>query len=932
MIIISLSFVSANWFTDFFDKLSGKEVSLSPGTTIFEGLPDGFQPVVGYWHPFPAGSVGKIILWDVNGQAYFSSDGLKFVKWSDAEKVASGLPSDFKPRVGFYHAFGDGNGRIILSDGNGMVYVYNPNTKKFEPFTNEMMVAVGLPSDFVLQKGIFHKFNGGKIIFWGQTSGTYKEYSAGSDLKFSQSSLLEMPNLPLAVVNYVIGEVESTNLWSSQGYYRYDSSTGKFSGAVRPRLSDGTIIPNTPNIAYFDKIRKKVILWFNDKVYESGDGRIYYKVNVGISTSQCSSDSDCPSTSRNYCSGDSSCTSTTTYICQNGQCIANSGGAGCNLCPNGCSNGDCIVGGLTEVDGCGYLNNEIRINITNLQSQGKIVVVKEGEVFYKGNYVVIPGYLLRVQTVINSSYPQGEGDKVELKDVLTNEVYTTASTSIEGLTTISIGGMEYGLTYSGPSFNMDAIKVTLNFPQTTGSDVMTFYCPIIIIEPSNVCPDLIKKVAQPASFFDYNIVYNLGWNSSERSSVWINGKDYPTTHYYASWHTYYDNVNYNIDYNLNVFDNQDLNLSSWIDSTISGRICQPRTYWSSDNKENKVYICNWDVFYGNQDLDQYNYKTREVIWIKDNIAVVVYVSSGKKLSDEELLKLSQYKLNDFINALQNNDANSVNWEDFEIPYPLSRQIEVSLSQCSSEISLETCEPYYQCKTEPIICPPHGRQTTTCIDNSDCNSPDVTRESYCSPGICAGCLVPRWADYKFSDNVCIPYGTRFIYEESDKNRLYEINNVDDFILDVLSDNEARFTLIGKEKNITYNLFLGDRITIVNPDSEGLEIPVRIDGINFLALNSEENYVDMTFLRDINSYCNYDGNINEQKIKDYDGSVAKCQNNYECESNFCSSGECLPIKEEINKVNAFQRYAISLLCLIAHPISQEQREQCINNFLG
>ena len=303
------------------------------------------------------------------------------------------------------------------------------------------------------------------------------------------------------------------------------------------------------------------------------------------------------------------------------------------------------------------------------------------------------------------------------------------------------------------------------------------------------CQDLISKVKNPSDFTDYDIEYRLSWNNTWESSWWVNGKEESMDEYSASWYTYYEDKWNNINYNIIVFDNRDINLESWLKDRTSYDVCKAATYWSADNKENKVYVCNWDVLRNEQNLDNYQYKSRQVLWTKDNVIVQIYTYSGKSLSDEEVIKIGQKRINQFLNDLQDNRYKYVDWENFNIDWPLSRQIEVSLAKCPSEISLETCEACWECKIEPVVCPPHGEQKRICREYC-CDLPKREEIQYCSPGICSGCYVPRWS--RSRDNICIPYGTRLIFEEGDDFRVYEYemnSEVDEFRTTINNDRTA-----------------------------------------------------------------------------------------------------------------------------------------------
>ncbi|MBS3073102.1 hypothetical protein J4477_04670, partial [Candidatus Pacearchaeota archaeon] len=93
-----------------------------------------------------------------------------------------------------------------------------------------------------------------------------------------------------------------------------------------------------------------------------------------------------------------------------------------------------------------------------------------------------------------------------------------------------------------------------------------------------------------------------------------------------------------------------------------------------------------------------------------------------------------------------------------------------------------------------------------------------------------------------------------------------------------------------------------------------------------------YTIRQVVNDVPSYCDIDGQIKEQKVNVQGQEWPKCQNNYECESNACSSGECLPVSQAIKEAGRIKALFFELICRIANPISKEEREQCVANFLG
>lgn len=84
--------------------------------------------------------------------------------------------------------------------------------------------------------------------------------------------------------------------------------------------------------------------------------------------------------------------------------------------------------------------------------------------------------------------------------------------------------------------------------------------------------------------------------------------------------------------------------------------------------------------------------------------------------------------------------------------------------------------------------------------------------------------------------------------------------------------------------------------------------------------------------LNMYCDIDGKLKEQKTTDSRGNWATCQNNYECESNLCSSGECVEIQKMLSDVSRFKSLGIRVFCKLAHLLNEENYNSCIYDFLG
>ena len=281
-ISISINFISASAVGDFFNGFKGKSKLLSsPEQIYFTGLPDNFRIILGLYHPFDN---GRVILCGPYGKCYISKDGLNFQEFTEEEMTAVDLPQNFEPRVGFYHPFGGDGGRIVLSNGNGVTYVYNPSVNRFEPFTSEMKTAVNLPSNFVPKAGYWHNLSGdgGRIVFFGNS----KVYVARSDSIFVgyNPADFDLPSneMPYAAYYYEFADgKKGVELWyeinGEAKLYKYDRVTGKFV-LINFNGLPSDFIPIT---GYFDKINNKIIVFGNDKAFYSDDGINFVPVIMG---------------------------------------------------------------------------------------------------------------------------------------------------------------------------------------------------------------------------------------------------------------------------------------------------------------------------------------------------------------------------------------------------------------------------------------------------------------------------------------------------------------------------------------------------------------------------------------------------------------------------------------------------------------------------
>jgi hypothetical protein len=409
------------------------------------------------------------------------------------------------------------------------------------------------------------------------------------------------------------------------------------------------------------------------------------------------------------------------------------------------------------------------------------------------------------------------------------------------------------------------------------------YVSEIIPTENETCSGLIDKVKNPISFTAQDRTFNAGWSDSQRTTVWIDGNNYPADYYYAYWYSYASGEKYySLSYSLNVLDDKSVDLDAWIEERTRYEVCAPQDYWIND-KPQRVYICNWDVLNQEQNVGSSSeYTSKQILWTNDNVLVNVNLWEEKQLTDEEIQEIAQESINNFLDDLRNNQYEYISWENFDLGYVIQSVINSDLQKCPSEINASACTPSWECKVEPVICPPHGYQTKICVDYR-CGTPDVTTTQSCTPGICAGCMNPRWVGG--DDNICIPYGTRFSNEEFGWSHQI-IEGYDEYknsLLEISNENSAILTTYGKYENYTNYLHKGSIVYIYYPNWQE-STKVKVENI-VPATGDSVGYVEVSDAYEYNAFCNYNGQVQYQK---YSGSY--CQNDYECMSGVCSNQKC------------------------------------------
>jgi hypothetical protein len=505
--------------------------------------------------------------------------------------------------------------------------------------------------------------------------------------------------------------------------------------------------------------------------------------------------------------------------------------------------------------------------------------------------------------------------------------------------------------------------------KTTDSSYIEFNY-VLNTLPTQTCQAFIDKIKSPADFKDYSgqLWINRGsWNYTGR--YWVNNVDEPYNQYSSYW--YGDNLQ---DYRsfsaeVLVFDNKNVDLSTTITWQSTDYICK------ADNVANQnIYVCNWDIRNNRQSTDSYQYKSRQVYWYNDNVLVQLYFNFGKSLTDAEITALLQKRVGDLINTLQDNQYKYVDWDNFQIDSPSYNALYEFLKECNSDLIINYSNVLsWNCKKEPALCPPHGEQKQICQAWNPQTGNYETQESIssCNPGICSGCMIPKWFGNNW-DSKCIPYGFRFeqdsgkfnlieenwtsggYSEDSGKISLEDIKGDEDEVFVQIYPNNTLSIRVLEWGNATHLLAIGDKLDILKlvnlslyHDKDIIQYSFQIDSIYYDSQDYLKSYFSYTLIMEsplktynytyqkpilFNMYCDIDGRVKQQKTKDWNGEWAKCQNNYECSSNLCSDGECIELKDIAASANVFKVTFVRVICKLANLFDQEDYAQCIYNYLG
>lgn len=455
-----------------------------------------------------------------------------------------------------------------------------------------------------------------------------------------------------------------------------------------------------------------------------------------------------------------------------------------------------------------------------------------------------------------------------------------------------------------------------------------------------VCPDLIEKIKYPKDIVRNGVGYRLSDNFTKLGGTYyIKGQEYVYDAYSAGWTSQLNNKYNSINYEIVSF-NDSVNAQEILaDNLVSNEICTLR-YFYANGEQNQVYVCSYDPLDFNSE-GYSSYKRNFVVWANQNIVVIVEANTWESIDEETLTAIREERALDLLDSLKNNKGEYMKEEEIELEQSAEDMILYGLESCSSGIE-EECSPCWNCKIEPVLCPPHGEQTRTCEDKC-CNSEKRVETTTCSPGECAGCYTPRWLGG--STNRCIPYGFRFAYEGLDD---YE----DEILGGVYQDGQMSMEIkIENDYSATMNMTIpqlsvygrviyfyeGNQINLAQeiPELEqgwGEEPTLYIKDIVYNSSMEGNGEIIFTLVDKYDAYCDIDGRVYKQKLKDYKGDWASCQNNYECESNLCNYGECTEVRDMFEDVNRFRSFFVRLTCRLGNIFNSEDYNQCVYDYLG
>lgn len=448
------------------------------------------------------------------------------------------------------------------------------------------------------------------------------------------------------------------------------------------------------------------------------------------------------------------------------------------------------------------------------------------------------------------------------------------------------------------------------------------------------CKDLLDRESSPESFSYEGDTWKLEYTDSREGNYYINQKEYEVEYLHNSYrYIPSDGENFEgyLEYRNSITEFEDnisqKDMSEIFEGYLQDGICELRMSYSQ-GVQRSYYVCS-DSIYNFENNQNQNYKSLDIYWLSDNLlfSSAIYYYSWDYEKDE-------LSTDDFLKDITDNKAfrERLEYSLYDFPEQVRNLIEKEQEVCQPaeyDEEDEACVPYWECIVQPVICPPHGEQEKKCVDLNGCYE-DKTMQQSCNPGICAGCYIPKWFGY---DNLeyqrCIPYGFRFESQDTSGSDIIEegMENQSNqgYSLEIVDDYSAIFTFWDSDNEQMIHIYEGNTFQLPSWFGEDLEYLVE-------KIDESARTVEIKRKEEYNAYCDIDGVIKRQKTVQPNGDWATCQDNYECYSNFCSSGECIEVSSMLQEISGFKEMGVKVLCRFADIFSVQSYEQCIYENLG
>ena len=383
---------------------------------------------------------------------------------------------------------------------------------------------------------------------------------------------------------------------------------------------------------------------------------------------------------------------------------------------------------------------------------------------------------------------------------------------------------------------------------------------ISVIDYTGVCSDALKLMEKLAtdgnlsslgitddsdvSFFSNSTFSDYFFGNS--NWVKVNISEY-SEHFSSNSFLDSDNgYNYNYySYNVNARVYSDLNENNYyiLNDQMEkqwGKICQKTTI-----DDQVVYVCQEiSNALKNSNSNDNGDNSVLILWSNKNVLFGLDIYEYKSNSNKEDKINDQVK--DFSSTLESLNNNQYKWVDFDFSWFTQNHIlSKFLSACPSTLVSNGTwneQSQWQCTLEPAQCPPHGYRTQKCVDTNNI-LPDTSQQLSCNPGVCAGCMMPKWEDSQWgkTDTKCMPYGARWQIRNGytsentfiDRSEIESLTVADSLSSDglasltVLQNNTALLSIYSEEShsliNFTFeNKCISNRIRIKSDQTWGWSI--------------------------------------------------------------------------------------------------------------